>query len=311
MKSNRFRRNYSQSDLRRLISESQKKAEYINRLIDSDIHFHMMTESNSPLKERIKYRGKDYNINNNIEYFQQKTQRFKDNNNNYYNNIGIFRYYPNKNNRQFEDDFDDNNNDKYNFNYNFNNSLDINKPFHRERKHFPLINNKGNFFRNFNIHPIKRILLNNNYFSEFENDYQENEKNTFYNGYGDYINKENKYNNNYNHNNNFRKFNLRKNNSMVNMSNNFPKINIKQKLIDDNLYDEDNPQFEEQNSYSRNEKHYNPRRYDYEGSRYGDNTYNYYLNEPMRGDVSTDWKFPPLYVYNSKIDYGKSFPGYY
>ena len=35
-----------------------------------------------------------------------------------------------------------------------------------------------------------------------------------------------------------------------------------------------------------------------------------YLNEPMRGDVNSVWKFPPVYCYNSRIDYGKSFPNY-
>ena len=52
------------------------------------------------------------------------------------------------------------------------------------------------------------------------------------------------------------------------------------------------------NSLERRYKYYDPRRYDYEGSCYGDETYNYYLNSPMRGDISADWKFPPLYCYN-------------
>jgi len=46
------------------------------------------------------------------------------------------------------------------------------------------------------------------------------------------------------------------------------------------------------------EKHYHPQRYDYKGSRYGDYIYNYYLNSPMRGDISEDWRFPPIYYYN-------------
>ncbi len=44
-------------------------------------------------------------------------------------------------------------------------------------------------------------------------------------------------------------------------------------------------------------KYYNPNKEDYDGSRYGDYTYNYYLNAPMRSDKSEDWKYPPLYYY--------------
>ena len=49
-------------------------------------------------------------------------------------------------------------------------------------------------------------------------------------------------------------------------------------------------------------KYYSPKRNDYRGSRYGDYSYNYYLNAPMRGDKSQNWKFPPLYYYNSKYN---------
>ena len=47
---------------------------------------------------------------------------------------------------------------------------------------------------------------------------------------------------------------------------------------------------------------YTPFRGDYENSRYGDYTYNYYLNSPMRGDVSEDWRFPPQYYYMPKFN---------
>ena len=87
---------------------------------------------------------------------------------------------------------------------------------------------------------------------------------------------------------------------MVNISNDFPKLNgVKNKLFRNNIISDENKFNKIEHFNSRNEKHYNPRRYDYENSRYGDNTYNYYLNEPMRGDISSDWKFPPLYRYNS------------
>lgn len=47
---------------------------------------------------------------------------------------------------------------------------------------------------------------------------------------------------------------------------------------------------------------YTPFRGDYGNSRYGDYTYNYYLNSPMRGDVSEDWRFPPQYYYMPKFN---------
>ena len=307
MSSNRFRRNYSQNDLRQLINESQKKAEYINRMIDSDIHFNMMTESYSPLKEKLKYFGGNYNVNKK-NYIQPNSNRIIINN---YNNKNNSRFKPIINYRisaNNNNNFNNNNNIPFKSD-NLDNSFDLNKPFHREKKHFPLINNKGNFFRNENLHLIKRKIINNKPY--FENTYRKNINNVYNNRYND-LNREEQFKSfNYGNRNNFENVNLRRNNSMIAMPKNLPKLNRQNRLIDDNMKNpEDFFQDEEQNPYSRNEKHYSPRRYDYEGSRYGDNTYNFYLKEPMRGDKSSDWKFPPLYCYNSKIDYGKSFPGY-
>ena len=45
---------------------------------------------------------------------------------------------------------------------------------------------------------------------------------------------------------------------------------------------------------------YSPFRSDYGGSRYGSYIYNYYLNAPMRGDISEDFKYPPQYYYRPK-----------
>jgi len=47
-------------------------------------------------------------------------------------------------------------------------------------------------------------------------------------------------------------------------------------------------------------RYYSPFRNDYQGSRYGSYTYNYYLNAPMRGDISEDFKYPPQYYYRPK-----------
>lgn len=306
MNSHRLRRNLSQGDLMKLITESQKKADYINKIIDSDIHFHMMTESYSPLKERLKYINSEYNINNK-NYVEPNTQRIVRNN---YNQINLSGYYPSKTNQPNENIIEE---DKYYINKNNNlyNSLNVNKPFHREKKHFPLINNKGNFFRNENIHLIKRKIINNNYFSNNENDYNKKRINTYNYGFNKYNDTKFRCYNNYNqYKNNSRISNLRRNDSMLNMSNHFPRIKLNNKMNDEIIKFKNNEEIKEDNPNSRKENHYSPRRYDYEGSRFGDNTYNFYLNEPMRGDASVNWKFPPLYMYNSKIDYGKSFPDY-
>ena len=47
---------------------------------------------------------------------------------------------------------------------------------------------------------------------------------------------------------------------------------------------------------------YSPYQRDYERSRFGDYTYNYYLNAPMRGDRSEDWRYPPQYYYTPKYN---------
>ncbi|MCQ2818690.1 MAG: hypothetical protein MJ252_15595 [archaeon] len=47
---------------------------------------------------------------------------------------------------------------------------------------------------------------------------------------------------------------------------------------------------------------FSPYRNDYERSRFGDYTYNFFLNAPMRGDVSEDWRYPPQYYYLPKFN---------
>ena len=60
--------------------------------------------------------------------------------------------------------------------------------------------------------------------------------------------------------------NLGRSNSMVNISNDFPKLNG----VRNNIISDENKFKKIEYFNSRNEKHYNPRRYDYENSRYGD-----------------------------------------
>ena len=49
-------------------------------------------------------------------------------------------------------------------------------------------------------------------------------------------------------------------------------------------------------------RYYSPYRNDYAGSRFGSYTYNYYLNAPMRGDISEHFKYPPQYYYRPKLE---------
>ena len=47
---------------------------------------------------------------------------------------------------------------------------------------------------------------------------------------------------------------------------------------------------------------FHPHWQDYDRSKFGDNTYNFFLNGPMRGDVAEDWKYPPQYYYIPKFN---------
>ena len=101
-----------------------------------------------------------------------------------------------------------------------------------------------------------------------------------------------------------RKEMIRRNNSDLNFIYN---NSLNNRYTQNDRYKEQNRVKYERNDYDGNseikeyEEHknyYNPGRYDYKGSRYGDYIYNYYLNSPMRGDISEDWRFPPIYYYN-------------
>ena len=284
MNNHDFPRNYSESDLNNFINQGKRKAEYINRIIDTDIHINMVSESNSPLKEKSKYLRNDYNINSKNYYndYNDNIEKY-----NRVNNNQRIMDYQNKN-FQRESEFNNINKNIENFNYNYefntdrnnniNNSLNLNKPFHCERRHFPLINNKGNFFKN-----ITPFLVGN---TERLNIIRNKNNNRYIHNYD---------------NQNMKRYQgekLRRSSSMadipINYSNN--KRNLIKNINRDNY--SENLAYSMGDTLEKRYKYYNPRRYDYEGSRYGDKTYNYYLNSPMRSDISSDWKFPPIYYYN-------------
>ena len=302
MNNRKFPRNYSQNDIRKLMYQGQRKADYINRILDTDVLINIASESNSLLEEKPKYLRNRFKLNINKYNFKEKNQLYERHEiygNNMNNSVRGQNYLDKSykeifNNNYKSRDNEYNNNYNYNIcenNNNLNNSLILNKPFHRERRHFPLINNKGNFFKNltpFLIGNTERIKLIRS-------------QNIDYND---------RYNNNYNipriyrpNENNIKIYpveKLRRSSSMNQMPVNRSYIKINNNIAKNNDKDEynENNVYSIGNNLSRKYKFYNPYRYDYEGSRYGDNTYNYYLNSPMRSDISSDWKFPPLYYYN-------------
>ena len=290
MNSKRFLGNYSKNDLRKLILESERRAKFLNRIIDDDIHLNMVSESNSPLKEKYKYMRNNYEINTERN-FRPKPIRLKLNNN---NNLKLSNSCLYENNKLSEDSsyyHQQNNNINNPINISF-----INKPLHREKKHFPYINNRGNFFNKENPYLLKRKFINKNVFSYFNNNNHKNSRARHLIRLDNFKEEENT-SKSINSGSKYRGMKLERCNSMANLPNNFPKID---KYNDNNNY----YKFHLQNNQRRNNryqegKHYSPYRYDYEGSRYGDKTYNFLLNGPMRGDVSLDWKYPPLYYYGS------------
>ena len=290
MNSKRFLGNYSKNDLRKLILESERRAKFLNRIIDDDIHLNMVSESNSPLKEKYKYMRNNYEINTE-RIFRPKPIRLKLNNN---NNLKLSNSCLYENYKLSEDSsyyLQQNNNINNSMNISF-----INKPLHREKKHFPYINNRGNFFNKENPYLLKRKFINKNVFSYFNNNNHKNSRARHLIRLDNFKEEENT-SNSINNGSKYRGMKLERCNSMANLPNNFPKID---QYKDNNNYYKFHPQNNQRrNNRFQEGKHYSPYRYDYEGSRYGDKTYNFLLNGPMRGDVSLDWKYPPLYYYGS------------
>ena len=289
MNTKRFIRNYSQNDLRRLIYESEKRAQFINRIIDNDIHLRMASESNSPLKEKYKYLRKknDINLENS---FQPRTERTRLNN---YNNLNLSNsgLYENRKIQKEENYY----NNKYN---NLYMSLNLNKPFHREKRHFPYINNIGNFFKKENPFLLKRKVINKNNFSFINNDNHKNARTRRLIRYDDYKEEENN-SNRYDNSVNYKSKNFQRSNSMANMSNDYQRYNNNEN--NNKIYNSRFHNIQKRYNRFQDGKHYSPFRYDYENSRCDDKTYNYLLKEPMRGDISLDWKFPPLYCYKQTV----------
>lgn len=245
-------------------------------------------------------------------YHYQYISRVYNNNNNYQKN-GNYRYDK------------DNGDQSYNIererkfsNYNqFLNSKTINR--HQNYLERNLIYNRNNIDndkRNYNeINTYNNIknqnsndLMQN---ANLNNDYSNNNKYSFYRNEPEFKrNYDNKndsvlYDRNTNEGKN-NKHTMRRSNSDLSFIYNKNKYRyfendrygnkIEQRYVGNSYND-----YNERNRFKKRANYYNPKKGDYKGSRFGDYTYNYYLNSPMRGDISEDWRFPPIYCYRQNI----------
>ena len=298
---NSFRKNFSQDYIRKLLNERQEKNKYLNKIINNDIYISMISESYKPVKDIEKFLKDNYNVHSRYRLIPN-LEKNKISNNNTINN-------PHCNKRENPNNYKTIENNRYYLNNkNINKSSDFNKVLYGEKKHFPFLSNKGNYLKivNQSLVPNKERLI----FMKNEYTNLENKKNSDYYYNKNFVSRYNAYKKNgirlYN---NYGKRNHGINNSILENTRNLKKENIRYKLIDSRIDNLNDSKFEDQKILPIKEKHYNPHSFDFEGSRFGDNTYNFFLNEPMRGNYcGIDWKFPPLYNYNTKIDYGKSFP---
>lgn len=174
----------------------------------------------------------------------------------------------------------------------------------------------GNKYENNSKEPFR---YNNNYVNtelnkvQFsQNNEQQKLRNSNNNNYSDirYKTPDNYYkNNNYNNYNNQRTNEYNNNMTRINSDLNIENNN----RLRDNINEKDRQYYlKDPTDYYRGEeiddgfRHYSPEDNNYNGSRYGGYIYNYYLNAPMRGDKSEDWRYPPLYYVKPNYDSKKN-----
>ena len=178
-------------------------------------------------------------------------------------------------------------NNNYINEYNFKRNYDRNKKYQTPNQYLFRENNRTrNILNNSNYYQLKGRYPeeNNNLYNK--NDIQ-NEQLIMKKNYDNIISRQEK-----------GRYMLRRNNSDMNFSYNNNRLLENERYLDkkEPIYDFDKTQ--EENLIFRRKKYYNPNNNDYKRSRYGDYTYNYYLNSPMRGDISEDWRFPPVYNFS-------------
>ena len=178
-------------------------------------------------------------------------------------------------------------NNNYINEYNFKRNYDRNKKYQTPNQYLFRENNRTrNILNNSNYYQLKGRYPeeNNNLYNN--NDIQ-NEQQILKRNYDNISSRQEK-----------GRYMLRRNNSDMNFSYNNNRLLENERYLDkkEPIYDFDKTQ--EEKLIFRRKKYYNPNNNDYKRSRYGDYTYNYYLNSPMRGDISEDWRFPPVYNFS-------------
>jgi hypothetical protein len=282
--------------------------QYISRLQDDDNNCN--DNNNIYLRD---YNYQEDKNNGDQSYNIERERRFK-NYNQYINSKSINRHlnYLERNDDYKKDNIKINNNINNNNYNNINTYNNLNKKIDNINDYNLRKNNYMNIkYKTPNEYSYRE--KRNNRYSNFNNELLLEQKEQIRNNNDD-ISNYRTLRNSYNINNNQRRdekrrYIMRRNNSDLNfVYNNYNK----DRFIENERYRNQSQIKYEPNEYydnigikSYNEKrnYYNPERNDYKGSRYGDYTYNYYLNGPMRGDISKDWRFPPIYYYrpNSNI----------
>ena len=267
-----IRKNYSQDDLRKLINESQKINNLLNRIINKDIYFNMISESYQPLRVKENYIKKCYRIKN------------------YYPIYNNSRYYNNEENKI--------NTNQVNRSY-INNINNNNNYFYKEKKHFPDLANKS-CIKIFNHHLIpttERLNL------------IQRDDNSFQNDKNNYVNSNNLNDSSYKKYNFFNRsgnnpYNYRKINPLRNNQRNIRKKILNMQQINEDLNYSERYNLNHNSMNFQNERHcHHNRRYNFD-RRFEDETNNWYSNRSMMGDIRCDReKLPPLNNYNTKIYY--------
>ena len=233
-----------------------------------------------------QYGDQSYNVEEERQ-FMKNNNTINNRNNNYNNNFENNynnNFDNNNNNRYNNNNFNDN---RYNNNYRSNNNYDNNN------------NNYGNNNYNNNFNDNDKIRENNANKSMNINNYNRRVK---------YLTPDNYYQKKQNFTN--ADFNQISRSQQIDFNNLRNHRTIDNDI--DNFKEKDNDIGINPNNYYRNDlsddisedghRHYSPDKNDYHGSRFGGYIYNYYLNAPMRGDKSEDWRFPPLYYYHPRYD---------
>ena len=249
--------------------------------------------------------------------FQKNTKYILENQDNNFNNNNMMKRNnsynptPNYNQQIYYNNYNQISNDKNNRNLNNNQKQNLSQrnyiksePHKIQNENYDDIYYDRSQNTNFNYNINKSMEMNKSYNNN--NNYQNPNKTPYYTEFGMKIYPGNYQGNTFNRpirNNYYDKIypkNIRYN--LNDIKQDFhTKSAVSQTIPDYILYDDKGNKLRPYYFYDNNNityNQYNSYKNDYGNSRFGDPTYNYYLNGPMRSDVSKDWRFPPQYYYD-------------